>query len=123
MVVGFAADSLNDRLGLEGVSPPKPPFEAGVPYESLFYAECATKLFEGVKLEVASGGARAIVSCGLFLAGFIATLFLRPERAGFTGFVGGFATDFPWPSFPVAVGYLSSAFGKNPVNPRALFAP
>ena len=34
--------SLNDVLGLEGVSPPKPPFGAGFSYESLFWAELAT---------------------------------------------------------------------------------
>ena len=63
------------------------------------------------------GTARAMVSCGLFLAGFIATLFLRPERAAFTGFkgVGGFAiADFLWHSLTTAVLYFSTAFAKKP---------
>ena len=67
-------------------------------------------------------GSKAIVSCGLFLAGFIATLFLRPERAGFTGFVGGLATDFRGHSFPATVAYFSSALG-NPINPRVFLLP
>jgi hypothetical protein len=50
---------------------------------------------EGVNDGVFSAGAAsAIMSGGLFLAGFIATLFLRPVSAVFTGFVGGLAIDF-----------------------------
>lgn len=63
------------------------------------------------------GVVRDIVSCGLFLAGFIATLFLRLERAEFMGFkgVGGLAiADFRWHSFAAAVLYFSIAFGKKP---------
>jgi len=56
------------------------------------------------------------VSCGLFLAGFIATLFLSPDRAAFAGFsgVGGFAiADFLAHSFDTVL-YFSIPFGKKP---------
>jgi len=109
------AVSLYGVRGLVGVGLRKPDFVGS--YESLFCAEFAMKLFEGVKVGVSFGTARAIVSCGLFLAGFMATLFLRPDRAAFAGFsgVGGLAiADFRAQSFDAAVLYFSIPFAKKP---------